>query len=790
MKSHYLFSAAEYHNAIPRAMEAANGLDRNRCFKAQGATVMSSFPNRPFAAFVLTVVALSCSAAPARDPLDPKGEIHVPIGIVNTLDSLKTFVEAEGNFSPGFATYGIYFWIYDPGTRKLTAPTMDGVACDRGLSGTGYLIPWSQWSAEKVTVRTEVCQIERKCPTGAVQVVGARAHVTNTSQAATSVTLFVALRPLGAAGGVVKELTVGKSGDALLVDGHSSLVAETTPDAVGVSGEDNVGETASKGRTPANTVAKSASGDCSGAMRFDLRIDPGQTKTVGFLCPVFAGRRAVGHDWDGTSEWAQLDLAEPNPPKGGVLQPDPGVEYYREIKVNEVFDQAHRYWEDLVRRAAIRVPDGRWAECFATTIGHAAMAMNEGAPDVAVVNYNVFNRDGVYVANILQKSGNFGLAAEAIDYFLAHPFNGRTRVEADNPGQILWAMGEHWRFTRDKEWLERVYPSAAKIAAMIRYYRTTPEPHYVKATSLNFGDALEPDTEDARPAYRRQVLRPGSCDGHHPEYTEAFDIAGLRAAAMLAKVAGRDDDAATWGKLVDRLIENYDEEFGGRLPKGYGNYSVLWPCRLYPFAEGKAREQFKKNGATSPGGWRYFALAKAHQGLLTGNREAGYRTIANHLDHPQMHGWYAFDEGGRSGAGGWRFARTTWNSGVAMPHGWAVAEMWLLLRDCLVYEDEDRLHLLPGVPPDWFTGNQAMAVESLPTYFGICSFAYVPDRNHATLTFTGDASPPGGFVLALPPSLNAEVTADGTPLPRTANGCCLLPPSARRVRVEGNRERN
>ena len=33
--------------------------------------------------------------------LDPRGEIHIPIGIANTLDSLKTFVEAEGSFSPG-----------------------------------------------------------------------------------------------------------------------------------------------------------------------------------------------------------------------------------------------------------------------------------------------------------------------------------------------------------------------------------------------------------------------------------------------------------------------------------------------------------------------------------------------------------------------------------------------------------------------------------------------------------------------------------------------------------------
>ena len=54
------------------------------------------------------------STSLAAGPLDPRGQIHVPIGIPNTLDTLKTFVEAEGNFSPGFGTYGIYFWLYDP----------------------------------------------------------------------------------------------------------------------------------------------------------------------------------------------------------------------------------------------------------------------------------------------------------------------------------------------------------------------------------------------------------------------------------------------------------------------------------------------------------------------------------------------------------------------------------------------------------------------------------------------------------------------------------------------------
>ena len=162
------------------------------------------------------------------------------------------------------------------------------------------------------------------------------------------------------------------------------------------------------------------------------------------------------------------------------------------------------------------------------------MAMNNGAPDVAVINYNVFNRDGVYVANILQKSGNKDLAEQCIDYFLKHPFNGRVEPEADNPGQILWAIAEHWKVTRDQAWLKRIYPEAMKLAAMIEYYRTEPEPHWVSDQSLLYGDTV--------PEKERKRLKPGACDGYHPEYTEAFDLAGIRAAVTLATAAG--DEAA------------------------------------------------------------------------------------------------------------------------------------------------------------------------------------------------------------------------------------------------------
>ena len=714
-----------------------------------------------------------------RYQLDPRGKVHIPIGLANSLDTLKTFVEAEGNFSPGVGSYGVYFWIFDKAAGRLIASTMDGVNCEHGLADGRYLIPWSKWYVGDIAVKTEACEVKHKSPKGEIFVVGARVILNNSGNETKDICLYVALRPLGPAGFDIKELAVGNDSDALLVDGRPAIVAAERPSDAGVLPKDTIGELAFIGKMTNQKQATSQSGDCSGALYYGLRLPPGDNKTLCFVCPVLPGRRAVGHQWDGVSEWAQFDLAQLNPSSGGVLQPDPGLEYYRKISVSSLFDEAVEYWKRLIDKIKLALPDESWEGAFGAIIAHAAMEMNEGAPDVAVVNYNVFNRDGVYVANIFQKSGNIELAVNAINYFTKHPFNGRSYPEADNPGQILWAIDQQWQFTKDKAWARRIYPSARKIAKMIEYYRTTVGPHWVQMDSLDFGPAL--------PAEKRRELKPGRCDGHHPEYTEAFDIAGLYGASILAEAIGESGEAAEWRTIAERLLEIYDKKFGNNLGKEYGSYSVLWPCRLYPSDSGRAYEQLKETGEQEPGGWRYFALASAHQGLLAGNRRAGYGTLKRHLDHEQMRGWYAFDEGGKSGSGGWGRVRTRWNGNVAMPHGWAIAELWLLMRDCLAFENDQRLVLLSGVPPAWFTHPDGIKIEDLPTYFGKLSLLWKPTQDGATINLGGTAKPPKGFLLRLPESLKAKITMDGRTVSAVTAGEFLLPPQTKQANINLDR---
>ncbi len=102
--------------------------------------------------------------------------------------------------------------------------------------------------------------------------------------------------------------------------------------------------------------------------------------------------------------------------------------------------------------------------------------------------------------------------------------------------------------------------------------------------------------------------------------------------------------------------------------------------------------------------------------------------------------------------------RTTWRRDVAMPHGWATAELALLMRDCLVFEDERRLVVCAGVPPQWFSDPVGMELRDWPTEFGTCSMAYVPVEGGAKVTIGGTARPADGFVLRLP---DGWVSGDG-----------------------------
>ena len=694
---------------------------------------------------VILLVLIPCSNA---QDFRQKKNIHVPIGSINSLDALKTFVEDNGSFSPGLMSFGVHPAFRDRDTGKNHVPIRDDGTLKQSLVD-GCLIPRVEWTVDGIEIVGDLCQIECRVQDSLLE----KINVEYKPAVLQNSVCVVAWR-----------LTVTNVSD---VDRKISFTPRITD-----QGPAGGSSQTQKYRYPIGEETRRR----DEYFTYDLDVlKPGESETLRFVFPVHAGEFLRPHKW--VEYQGQNAMVDANVPVKSlddpisvdmIFVPDPGPDFFQNLDVERLFVQAKQYWRENSGSMVVQTPDKRWNQGFVIMLAHAGMCMNNGAADVAVVNYNVFNRDGMYIANMMQKAGLAHWGKTVIAYFVEHPFNGRPYPEADNPGQVIWCMEQQWLLTQDVEWLKEIYPAARQLADMIVYYRTTKGPHWVNCDSLLFGNQL--------PEEKRQELKPGSCDGYNPQYTEAFDLAALRGAVGMA-LALKDDadihnvqnDIRVWSDTAKRLATDYDQKYGEKLPDGYGSYAVLWPCRLYAYDDPKIVTQFGGIGAIDLVLWRYFAPAKAHQSLLAGNREAGWKTIQLHLDHPQMRDWFAFDEGGLSGSGGWQYLDTNWlhdkkapgiNGARAMPHGWAIAEVWLLMRDSLFFETEDELVLLAGIPEEWFRDPKGITVENAPTAFGVFSFTL----QSGMLSIQGKEKPPKGFQLRTPNGVELAVMFNGKPL--------------------------
>ena len=83
-----------------------------------------------------------------------------------------------------------------------------------------------------------------------------------------------------------------------------------------------------------------------------------------------------------------------------------------------------------------------------------------------------------------------------------------------------------------------------------------------------------------------------------------------------------------------------------------------------------------------------------------------------------------------------------------IPHGWAAAELLLLLRDILFFEaDEDaspHIYIAPGVMPHWLAPGETIGVNRAPTVFG-GEFGYRLSlhANEQRVEIDIDTAPPG-----------------------------------------------
>lgn len=82
----------------------------------------------------------------------------------------------------------------------------------------------------------------------------------------------------------------------------------------------------------------------------------------------------------------------------------------------------------------------------------------------------------------------------------------------------------------------------------------------------------------------------------------------------------------------------------------------------------------------------------------------------------------------------------------------AAADLVLLLRDMLLWEESGSIVLLPGVPDEWYTSKKSLHLEGLPTGFGNASIQIGISTNQHQIEISAPELP-GEIELHVPPSV-------------------------------------
>jgi hypothetical protein len=632
-----------------------------------------------------------------------RSDTHVILGVPDSHEAFKTPVEPGNSFSPGVGSYGVSTWAFVGG--KLYAPEdlpLNEIEWSFADSKAPILV--SKWRAGQVEVQS------RLFTDGDSVLSNINDYLTvelrNSGETAVEARFYLVIRSFGAGGGPIRKLAFSNGG--LEVNGRVICQASNREAGFGaVSYEKEASDVSvylRDGKLPKSAAeVEDNSSWASGALEYSCSLQPGEVKRFDFVFQAHGSHHRV--------QW----LPELAP-----------------VEIAPVEAELRKHWKGVLG-IELNLPDRRFAEAFHAQIMHLAMFTVAGQPRITPISYPLWwLRDGAYVVMALDRAGMHGFAEQAVRDVAHKDAFGGFGSEGDGPSQGLWMIGEHWLLTRSAEFLREMYPHIERKADLLGKMMRTKVP-IKKHTDLCTPEMMLAPESDLMCLPSEENWIVGRMDLHFPTYwINGFAWLGLTMAARCAKAMGAD--GSRFSADADALLHS----LRSRVPTLFGKNardfnSALWPSgwaskyrsEIEQSFEGFWRNERNPDGKyVSEADWTYFEAGQAHNMLLLGWRERAWKGIEHFLTQHTAPGLYTWHEahGDENSSLQWQRTRGWDRISYVTPHGWTAAEVFLLLRDCLVREHGDTLVIGSGIPADWL--DSEFSVTGLPTYFGKVSFQY------------------------------------------------------------------
>lgn len=301
-------------------------------------------------------------------------------------------------------------------------------------------------------------------------------------------------------------------------------------------------------------------------------------------------------------------------------------------------------------------------------------------------------------------------------------------TEWDGQGQALWAIVSHYELTGDTAWLQTAYPAILRGAEWIRTAR--------QSTS-GFSD-VDTDHYGIFPVGFGEAITDGQV---YCYYHDFWGVLGIREAALAAQAMHRSGDAA-WMSAQEKsftrcllddvrlaaLKDHHGREYIPGAPGQpgepnepganiWGDIAAIYPCEVMnpqdPLIvstmdrmwDRKLQDEYQF--ITHYKIWTYITADWIQALWLQGHPHKAWELFVGYLNHAYPTKSWCEE----------MFPDTMIGTGD-QPHGWAAANMVLLMRNMLVREDGGYLDLLYGAPKEWVTSNHSILVDRAPTTLG------------------------------------------------------------------------
>lgn len=684
--------------------------------------------------------------------------------------STRSIMSEEGMVEPDEGSFSLEPFIFDRGHLRAWADCRISQRLERG----SLPIPSSVWRIGDLALR--VTAFAEGPPHDAVVLV--RYRLQSGARRTRRVRLFVAVRPFQVTppwqswkhlGGVSHIHDLRWSGGAAWVNASKPVVPLDPNPAFGAVAFHGgcLTESLASGRLPDQVRVHDPTGLASGAFGFDIDLRAGRPAEVLLAVPFARFKR-------------------PDPRLAGRL-----IARYRDA---DPFANAVGQWEAKLPRLGPSLTGAARAASAAcrTAIGQVLINRDGPAIQPGPRRYTrSWIRDGAIMSAALLRAGCDREVRDFIRWYAAHQradgfvpccvdrSGPDWLVEHDSHGQLVFAIMEYFRFTRDRDFLESLWPAAEKACRIIGELRAR---------------RLGPEFDGPEKVCCRGLLpESASHEGYlahpvHSYWDDFWAIRGLKDAATMARILGRAPEAQRIAGLCDALRASVRASLSATISRRGIDYvpgSVEW-ADFDPTATANAvalldatedlpaaplrgmfaryLADFRKRRSGELGWSNYSAYEVRIIGALArlGQRDGVLDLLRFFLSDRRPRAWNQWPEIS------WRNRRSPGHIGD-VPHTWIGAEFMLAFYSLLAFESEttDSLVVGAGIDPAWPAAKGGLVVRGLRTWHGSLDIDMSGARDGSLrVLLTGDFSMPGGGInLHLPlrqPAATARVNGRST----------------------------